>query len=312
MDVLSDAVSAMRTGYPHSGKVDLSGHWGLRFAASGGAAFHVVLQGTGWLVSPAPEPIRLSAGDVLLLPHGGKHAIASDPQAPLLDVIQSPSGEWALAEEPSPAAGLDASLLCGSYMLNRTQAHPLMTGLPDVVHLPARLGDRASVHDTVTLLGRELEHRNPGVDVLVPALLESLLVFILRAWLEDSAELAVGGWAAALANPVVASALEAIHSDPSHPWTVQELGTRAGVSRAAFARRFTTVVGRTPLAYLTWWRMTISCRLLTDSDAPLRRVAEQSGYSSEFAFAKAFKREFNVSPGSYRKQHQHLADAAAG
>lgn len=304
MDVLSDAVSAMRTGVPHSGKVDLSGLWGLKFAASGGAAFHVILQGTGWLLSPAPEPVRLAVGDVLFLPHGGRHAIASDPAAPLIDVVQSSSGEWVLAEEPSSAPGLNASMLCGSYTLNRARAHPLMTGLPDVIHLPARLGDRESVRDTVALLGRELEHRYPGVDALVPALLESLLVYILRSWFSDNAELATSGWAAALADPVVANALQAIHSDPAHPWTVQELGGRAGVSRAAFARRFTAMVGRTPLAYLTWWRMTVSCRLLSSSDAPLRSIAERSGYSSEFAFAKAFKREFDVSPGSYRQQHR--------
>jgi AraC-like DNA-binding protein len=168
-------------------------------------------------------------------------------------------------------------LLCGLYLLNRARAHPLITALPDVIHLPARLGDRASVHDTVTLLGRELEHRNPGMDALVPALLESLFVYILRAWLEDSSGPAASGWAAALADPVVANALEAIHSDPAHPWTVQELGARAGVSRAAFARRFTLMVGRTPLAYLTWWRMTIAGRLLTTGDAPLRSIAEHSG-----------------------------------
>jgi len=304
MDVLSDAVSAMRSGVPYSGRVDLTGRWGLRFAPSSGAAFHVILQGTSWLLSPATEPTLLSAGDVLFLPHGGRHAIASDPAAPLADVIQSPSGQWTIAEEPSPSTGVTTSMLCGSYMLSRARAHPLMTGLPDVIHVPARVDDRIALRDAVSLLGRELEHRNPGVDALVPALLESLLVYILRAWFHDNAALATSGWAAALADPVLADALEAMHEDPAHPWTVQELGARAGVSRAAFARRFTAVVGRTPLAYLTWWRMTISSRLLASSDAPLRRIAERSGYSSEFAFAKAFKREFQVSPGSYRRQHQ--------
>ena len=173
-----------------------------------------------------------------------------------------------------------------------------------MIHLPARLGDRAGVRNTVTLIARELEHRSPGVDALVPALLESLLVYILRAWFRDNADLAAGGWAAALADQVLADALEAVHEDPAHPWTVAELAGRAGVSRATFARRFTTVVGRTPLAYLTWWRMTVSGRLLTGTEATLRTIAERSGYSSEFAFAKAFKREFRVSPGAYRRQHR--------
>ncbi|MDG4863395.1 helix-turn-helix transcriptional regulator, partial [Streptomyces sp. T-3] len=89
---------------------------------------------------------------------------------------------------------------------------------------------------------------------------------------------------------------------PARPWTVEDLGARAGLSRAAFARRFTALVGQPPLAYLTWWRMTTAGRLLREADAPLRTVAEQAGYTSEFAFAKAFKREYGMAPGQYRKR----------
>jgi AraC-like DNA-binding protein len=232
---------------------------------------------------------------VLFLPHGGRHAIASDPAAPLADVIQSPSGQWTIAEEPSPSTGVTTSMLCGSYMLSRARAHPLMTGLPDVIHLPARVDDRVALRDAVSLLGRELEHRNPGVDALVPALLESLLVYILRAWFHDNAALATSGWAAALADPVLADALEAMHDgSPVDRGGAERPGRRLASRVRAPVH---AVVGRTPLAYLTWWRMTISSRLLTSSDAPLRRIAERSGYSSEFAFAEAFKREFQVSPG---------------
>jgi AraC-like DNA-binding protein len=75
-----------------------------------------------------------------------------------------------------------------------------------------------------------------------------------------------------------------------------------GLSRAAFARRFTALVGQPPLAYLTWWRMTTAARRLRDSDAPLRAIAGQSGYASEFAFATAFKRAYGVAPGQYRRR----------
>ncbi|RMI45531.1 helix-turn-helix transcriptional regulator [Actinomadura harenae] len=93
----------------------------------------------------------------------------------------------------------------------------------------------------------------------------------------------------------------AIHRDPARPWSVAGLGEHAGLSRAAFSRRFTALVGRPPLTYLTWWRLTTAMRLLRDSDAPLGVVAEQVGYGSEFAFANAFKREFNIAPGRYRR-----------
>jgi AraC-like DNA-binding protein len=43
-------------------------------------------------------------------------------------------------------------------------------------------------------------------------------------------------------------------------------------------------------------------RLLREEDIPLRLVAQRTGYTSEFAFAKAFRREYGVAPGTYRKR----------
>ncbi|NUS16562.1 MAG: helix-turn-helix transcriptional regulator, partial [Streptomyces sp.] len=87
------------------------------------------------------------------------------------------------------------------------------------------------------------------------------------------------------------------------PWTVERLAREAGLSRAAFARRFAALTGRPPLAYLTWWRMTLAARLLAESALPLASVAERVGYTSEFAFAHAFKRWCGLAPGRYRRAH---------
>ncbi|GAA3036521.1 AraC family transcriptional regulator [Streptosporangium longisporum] len=301
MDVLSDAIMAMRTGVPHSSRTCLPAPWGLRFAPSGGAGFHVVLQGSCWLLMPEREAIRLNVGDVVFLAHGRGHVIADDPATPPVDVVQDESGEWVLTEEAPPGPGPASVLLCGAYRLSRARAHPLLSGLPDLVHLPARVGAHPALRATVDLLGAELDRPGPGSGALVPALLDAMLLYILRAWLHEHAGQAVTGWAAALADPAIAGALHALHRDPAHAWTVQALGARAGLSRAAFARRFAAVVGQPPLAYLTWWRMTVAGRLLATGEAPLRVVAESSGYSSEFAFARAFKREFGMPPGRYRR-----------
>nr|WP_052423622.1 helix-turn-helix transcriptional regulator [Nonomuraea candida] len=154
----------------------------------------------------------------------------------------------------------------------------------------------------VELLGKEIEDRRQGADLVVPALLDTLLLYILRAWFDVSAEhCKIGGWAAALADPAVGAALDGIHRDPSHPWTVESLGRRAGLSRAAFSRRFTQFVGQPPLTYLTWWRLGTAARMLRDSDAALSEIAAAIGYGSEFAFANAFKREYAMAPGKYRR-----------
>ncbi|WP_227983140.1 AraC family transcriptional regulator [Nocardia spumae] len=310
LDVLSDAVATMRTGRPHSSRQHKSGAWGMRFPASDGTGFHVVLQGSAWLILDSGDPIPLGPGDIVFLPHGRGHALAGDPAAPLREVKPLPDGSW-----PEPAAEPHAPdapvtlLLCGAYQLDRRRAHPLLTNLPEVIHLRPRVGTHRSLRAAVELLGTELEESQPGSAAIVTSLLDTLLLYILRAWWLDAQDEGAprNGWAAALADRPVAAALRAIHTNPENPWTVEELGAIGGLSRAAFARRFTATVGRSPLAYLTWWRMTLAGRLLRSDDTPLRTVAQRVGYTSEFAFAKAFKREYSTAPGQYRSDAHPLA-----
>ncbi|MCP2168647.1 AraC family transcriptional regulator [Goodfellowiella coeruleoviolacea] len=299
MDVLSDAITAMRTGRPHSARTRRHAPWGLRFAPFPAAGFHVVLQGMCWLFPPHGEPIALSAGDVVFLPHGHGHGLADSSTTPLSDVDSTALPEFRADRDQE---GGTTALLCGAYLLDQARPHPLLAELPEVVHLPARIGRHPALRAAVDLLGAELTEPGPGADAALPALLDVLLLYLLRAWLADQAGQhdRHTGWVAALNDPVVAAALRGIHHDPGRQWTVQELGAHAGLSRAAFAKRFTALVGQPPLAYLTWWRMTLAAQLLRDSDVPLRTVAERTGYASEFAFAKAFKREYGTAPGRYR------------
>jgi AraC-like DNA-binding protein len=132
-------------------------------------------------------------------------------------------------------------------------------------------------------------------------LLDTLLLYMLRAWFDEQPMEVATGWAAALNDPPTTAALRAIHRDPAHPWTVAALAAEAGLSRAPFARRFNDLVGQPPLTYLTWWRMITASRLLRASEAPLSLVAAQVGYTSEFAFANAFKRPYGIAPGRYRR-----------
>ncbi|WP_433892252.1 AraC family transcriptional regulator [Streptomyces sp. CA-111067] len=341
MDVLSDAVAAMRTGVPHSRRTWFRAPWGVRFAAQQGAGFHVLLQGACWLIPERGEPIPLGVGDVVFLPREFGHAIADSPTTPLVDARTrrlrdaTAPGQWIPGAEPYAApgaesgagpyadpggaepggetsAGATTTLLCGAYSLDQSRPHPLLAELPDVVHLPARVGQHPSLRGAIDLLGRELADDTdalPGAAGVLPALLDVLLLYMLRAWYEEQAPRAATGWAAALRDPAVAAALRAIHREPARPWTVQSLAAEADLSRSAFAQRFAATVGSTPLAYVTWWRMISAARLLRDTDDLLRTVAEQAGYTSEYAFAKAFKREFGTAPGQYRNGHRYSVPA---
>ncbi|MEU3462843.1 AraC family transcriptional regulator [Streptomyces sp. NPDC006733] len=308
MDILTEALASMRTGHPASVRTNGRAPWGLRLPPVAGAGFHVVLYGTCWLVpldgeSPHLKAIPLSTGDVVFLRDGRGHILADHPETP---------AEVARAEQYRPGSpigsvtlggdGPETRLLCGNYHLDQGRPHPLVRQLPEVVHLATRHGRHPELSATVHLLGSELENPRIGSDGIVPTLIDSLLLYILRAWLDEQPSAAARGWAAALGDAAVAPALAAMHDDPAAQWTVESLAERAGLSRAAFARRFAALVGEPPMAYLTRWRMTTAAKLLRESDVPLTTVAARTGYGSEFAFAKAFKREYGLAPGGYRRQ----------
>ncbi len=280
----------MRTGRPHASRTRLAAPWGVRFPAQDGAGFHAILHGTGFVIPAHGAPVAFAAGDVVFLPHGLGHAIADTPTTPLVEFGRVPAG---------PGPGARVEMLCGAYRLDRSRAHPLVAELPDVVHL--QTARHPALRGALDLLAGEVGTA-PGADAATSALLDLLLVYIVRAWYDERPAAAATGWGAALGDPAVAEALRAIHSHPERPWTVQSLATLGGLSRAPFARRFTETVGSPPLSYLTWWRMTTAARFLRESDRPLRAVAARVGYVSEFAFARAFKRELGVAPGRYRER----------
>ncbi|GAA5037220.1 AraC-like DNA-binding protein [Thermocatellispora tengchongensis] len=306
MDVLSDVVALMRTGRPVSARISWRAPWAQAFPpAPGSAAFQVVLRGSCWLIPPGGgEPVPLSVGDVVFLPHGDGYALADHPATPVPPPACAPAEDRELfASAAFEGDGAETVMLCGGYQLDRGRAHPLLTGLPGVIHLPATLGRDAELRAAVELLASEIGRPRLGADTVVTSLLDMLQLYILRAWFDAQGEAcAQTGWAAALADPAVSRALDAIHRDPAHRWTVESLGARAGLSRAGFARRFTGLVGLPPLAYLTWWRLATAARALRESDASVAEVAARVGYGSEFAFSAAFKREYGLPPGRYRRQ----------
>jgi len=278
MDVLSDAITAMRTGRPHSGIQRRRAPWSSAFPASDGAGFHVVLQGGCRFEPPGGPPVVLGVGDVLFLPREPGHGLASTVDT-----------------------GAETVMLCGSYQLDGARPHPLWTALPPYVHIPARIGDPTALRAAIDLLGTELAADRPGADAMIPAILDTMLICMLRHWIDTGSEPGGHGWAAAMRDPAIVKALTALHESPAGDWTVAALAAAAGLSRSGFSQRFTEMIGRTPVAYLTWWRMTLAAKRLRETDAPIAVVAREVGYTSEFAFAKAFKRELGVAPGAYRR-----------
>ncbi|WP_347813567.1 AraC family transcriptional regulator [Actinomadura sp. 6K520] len=287
-------IASMRIGRPGFARAELRSPWGMRFPPNPGTAgFTVLLRGSCSLLVDGRAPVAVGPGDVIFTPRGDGYGMADDPATPLVEAAHPPR---------RPAEDGDVVTLCGGYRLDPDRTHPLLRDIPAVLHLPAQVGRHDDLRTTLDALGRELGTSRPGGAALVPLLLDMLLLHVLRAWFEDRPRDPGGaGWAAALADPPISSALHAIHQDPARAWTVQSLADQAGLSRAAFARRFTAATRQPPLAYLTWWRLTAAASMLRETDDSLEQIAACVGYSSQVALANAFKRQYDVPPGRFRR-----------
>lgn len=286
--------------------------WGLRLGQVPGASFHAVAAGVAWLRNPGGGETRLMPGDVVLLPTGAPHGLASSPSGPL-EPFDHLAAEQALATGGELKVGSSTAqtrILCATYQTDPDVDHPLLALLPEVLHAPAGPGS-GPLHDTLRLISQELAQPRPvpGAAIVLDRLIDVLLVHLLRAWLDVApAAPAPASWLSALRDPVVSVVLAAIHADPARAWTLDLLAREAAVSRATLARRFPAQVGQTPAAYLTRWRMDLAAQRLRATTDPVASVARSVGYSSEYAFSRAFSRTRGVPPGRWRSHRPTGAD----
>jgi AraC-like DNA-binding protein len=295
MDVLADILTVTRvTGHVacHSW---CDPPWGLRFDAAPKVWFHFVSTGSATLVMPKAKPLALGPMDVVLLPHGGGHVLCDDPKSPAVDL-----DTWRAKAKRKPGVKPRTELLCGSYTMAFQEIHPVLRLLPQVIHITgAALRTHHTLRAAMEMLVGELADADVGSERVISRLLEILFVLALRQWLDDEPD--APGWLGALRDPAIGGALVELHMDPAREWTVASLAKAVGMSRPVLARRFTAKVGDTPLGYLRKLRMGIATMLLVDTDQPLAQIAKSVGYTSEFAFNRAFQRARGVPPGRYRR-----------
>ncbi|WP_322751945.1 MULTISPECIES: AraC family transcriptional regulator [unclassified Frankia] len=309
MDLLAEVLAVAGVRGTVAATVYAGDPWGLHLFAIPGAAFHAITAGTAWLRVPDRPSVQLMPGDVVLLPTGTAHGLSGDRTGPLEPF------DHAAAHRARVAGGrLDIGtqpartrILCASYRHDPAVTTPLLTLLPDVVHIPAG-SDNAPLDDTVRLLSSELTHPQLAAATVLNRLVDVLLIHLLRAWLQAEPPPPSVSWLRALSDPVIAAALTAMHTDPAHAWTIASLADHVAVSRATLARRFPVLVGDTPAAYLTRWRMDLAARRLRDTDDPIDVIARAVGYTSEYAFSRAFSRARSQPPGRYRV-HSRIAAA---
>ncbi len=296
MDLLNDHLVRARATAAVFARTAVEPPWGLKLGGSIQLAVHAVTRGRAWLWFDDPtDPVELVPGEITLVRGGSDHFIAHEPGADCWE----PDDFRHQQSERSPVADHAATIfLCGAYRFSGDVGTGLLDSLPPVLTLSFVFDE--PLRDVVTLLSRELTIEEPGQQTVLDRLLDVLLVLALRSDFRQSAT--APRWYRASADPRLRAALQAIHEDASHSWTVPELAAISGLSRAAFARAFHDALGQAPLQYVTDWRMTLARDHLRANDLSLARIASDVGYSSPYAFAAAFRRRHGIPPGAWRKQ----------
>ncbi len=282
--------------------------WSLRVEDRAPISVVTMVRGTAWVLPDSGTPTPLRPGDVAVMRGPDPYTIADARDTPVTIVVgpdqrcNTLDGEdvtetMAQGVRTWGVAGREDSsmMLSGTYQAPSEVGRRLLNALPAVLVLPATAGDNTLVR----LLAEEIDRDEPGQELVLDRLLDLLFVSVLRSWLSTPGA-GAPAWFRAQSDPVVGPALRLIHDNPAHAWTVESLARKVGVSRAGFARRFTSVVGEPPMAYLTAWRLALAADLLREPDATVAMVARQVGYSSGFALSSAFKRVRGMSPQEYR------------
>ena len=221
--------------------------------------------------------VTLGPSDMVLLPRGDKHALSG------------PAGsEW----------------VTGEFTADHAVADPVLAVLPAVIHCSGAAPDALWLRTSLELLLAETDSPSPGSHVMAARILDLLFIHALRQW---AAEADSGpGWLTAAMDPRLGPVLTAVHAQPEHPWTIDELARIAVLSRSALAARFTRALGTSPAAYVTAQRLDCAAELLRDSDSPVSEVGRAVGYASEAGFSRAFRRRFGAPPLRWRMQHSSL------
>jgi AraC-like DNA-binding protein len=281
--------------------------WSIRIADEAPLCLVAITQGEAWLLPEDDEAMRLGPGDVAVIRGPDPYTLADDretePQVVILpgNRCVTPDGRevslmsWMGVRTWGNSPAGSTVMLNGTYEMEGAVSRRLLGALPPLLVLPSAAWESP----LVGLLAEEIVKDDPGQEAVLDRLLDLLLIAVLRAWFARPGGEAPA-WYRAYSDPVAGKALRLIHNDPAHSWTVAELAAEAGVSRAAFARRFTELVGEPPMKFLTDWRLSLAADLLLEPEATIGSVAYQVGYGSPFALSAAFKRVRGVSPQQHK------------
>lgn len=261
--------------------------------------FHVVRRGRAWFEAGG-VCVEASAGWLAVVPHADRHRMrgAGAVDAVPIERLLPPQPWTQMPMCVVDGGGENTEVVCGYLRCNELLFNSLLVHLPPVFAVRPEGAAAGLIHAAVDYVMEEPPIAGRREAPLLSRLPELLLVEALRLYGEAAP--ASIGWLAATGDPIVGRALRLLHDDPAHAWTVDALANRAATSRSVLDERFRALLGRSPIRYLTEWRMQIAADLLRSTSLTLAQVAERSGYSSDASFSRAFCRHVGVSPAQWR------------
>lgn len=340
MDVLSEVLRVVRLSGVIHFNAEFSEPWAIisseptalrtRLGAESVTPFHVFVGGHCMVQIDNLAPIRIETGDVIVVPRGDQHVMASDlavPPVPTRNLFPAAPSE-SIAVLKHGGGGALARFICG-FLHSDQRFDPLLDSLPPALCVRTRIDglrletlspdgwstqQLSNQHEaglwqsSLQYLIRETAQPGPGNRAVLARLSEFLFMEVLRWQLRTSAE-SGSGWLAGLQDAHVGRALQLMHAEPARAWTVEDLARLSALSRAALGRKFVQLVGDSPMQYLASWRMHLARSLLRESKLSVGEIAERVGYESEAAFNRTFSRVVGTPPAAWRRINRQPAEA---
>lgn len=315
MDALSEALNSIRMTGAIFYRAECTSPWGFaipplrdyaHLLAPGTervVSYHLMTEGDAVARFGDGQEVPMTAGDVLIVPHGDPHVISNGRAPRIVDADGTLDRYLAgdLSTLQIGGGGEATRFVCGFFGCERHADRLFLSGLPMAIRISLR-DDVAGqwLEHSIRHLVTEAGGARPGRFVLLSKMAEALFIEALRRYMEQLPAEQIG-WLAAARDEIVGATIAAIHRAPGRPWTLDSLAEEAAASRSVLTERFARFLGDSPLAYLAMWRMQLAARRLQTSRHTVLQVALEVGYESEAAFIRAFKREFGLPPARYRK-----------
>jgi len=298
MDVLSTVLKKVKLSSTVYFKSDFASPWGMDIPKGPYAQFHIVTRGQ-CILQTKEKSIQLFSGDIVVFPLGTSHWLADTESSSLTsgqEVVQSIVNGNSLFEGNQVAT----TLVCGHFEFDRHMNHPFVNELPEIIHITdSERKEKLWLENIATLIIQEAGNENAGSNIIVNKLGEVLFIHTLRAFFGRNID--NKGFLAAVQDERIGKALHVIHEKPENDWQLQSLSKVAGMSRTSFSNQFKSLVGETPLSYITNWRILQAKELLKESTQSVGEIAEHVGYQSEAAFNRVFKKLVSITPLRYRQ-----------